>query len=89
MKQPTTRKHGILARVRPLPARAAHEIQAFGSVVPMPIALAESTRRTSANNLNQYTAVGSATPTYDSNGNLTFDRSDVARIRSSVSASVV
>jgi RHS repeat-associated protein len=27
----------------------------------------------SANSLNQYTAVGSATPTYDANGNLTFD----------------
>src|SRR5262249_30792979 len=27
----------------------------------------------SANNLNQYTAVGSITPTYDGNGNLTFD----------------
>jgi len=26
-----------------------------------------------ANNLNQYTAVGGASPTYDSNGNLTFD----------------
>jgi len=26
-----------------------------------------------ANNLNQYTAVGGASPTYDNNGNLTFD----------------
>ncbi|MDB5313132.1 MAG: Ferritin and Dps [Gemmataceae bacterium] len=34
----------------------AHEIQAFGSVVPMPIALAEATRRESAANLNQLLA---------------------------------
>jgi starvation-inducible DNA-binding protein len=40
----------------PLTGQRAHEIQAFGSVVAMPIALAESTRRTSANNLNQLLA---------------------------------
>jgi starvation-inducible DNA-binding protein len=40
----------------PLTGQRAHEIQAFGSVVPMPIALAENTRRTSANNLNQLLA---------------------------------
>ena len=34
----------------------AHEIQAFGSVVAMPIALGEGTRRISANNLNQLLA---------------------------------
>jgi starvation-inducible DNA-binding protein len=34
----------------------AHEIQAFGSVVPMPLALAEATRRGSAANLNQLLA---------------------------------
>lgn len=33
-----------------------HETQAFGSVVPMPIALAEDTRRASADNLNQLLA---------------------------------
>jgi starvation-inducible DNA-binding protein len=42
-------------RVAPL-AERAREIQAFGSVVPMPIALAEDTRRRSADNLNQLLA---------------------------------
>jgi RHS repeat-associated protein len=32
-----------------------------------------STVSYTANNLDQYTAIGSVTPTYDSNGNLTFD----------------
>jgi len=40
----------------PLTGQRAHEIQAFGSVVSMPIALAEHTRRTSADNLNQLLA---------------------------------
>jgi starvation-inducible DNA-binding protein len=40
----------------PLTGQRAREVQAFGSVVPMPIALAEGTRRTSANNLNQLLA---------------------------------
>src|SRR3979411_2607813 len=40
----------------PLTGQRAHETQAFGSVVPMPIALAEATRRDSAANLNQLLA---------------------------------
>ncbi|HEV3164336.1 MAG TPA: DNA starvation/stationary phase protection protein [Isosphaeraceae bacterium] len=40
----------------PLTGQHAHEIQAFGSVVPMPIALAEATCRRSAANLNQLLA---------------------------------
>jgi hypothetical protein len=40
----------------PLTGQRAHEIQAFGSVVAMPIALAEKTRRQSADNLNQLLA---------------------------------
>jgi starvation-inducible DNA-binding protein len=40
----------------PLTNQRAREIQAFGSVVPMPIALAEDTRRASAGNLNQLLA---------------------------------
>jgi starvation-inducible DNA-binding protein len=40
----------------PLTGQRAHEIQAFGSVGPMPIALAEDTRRASADNLNQLLA---------------------------------
>src|SRR5579864_4242172 len=40
----------------PLAGQHAHEIQAFGSVVSMPIALAEETRRASIDNLNQLLA---------------------------------
>ena len=40
----------------PLTGQHAHEIQAFGSVVPMPIALAGDARRASAENLNQLLA---------------------------------
>jgi starvation-inducible DNA-binding protein len=40
----------------PLTGQHAHEIQAFGSLVPMPIALAERTRRESVENLNQLLA---------------------------------
>jgi starvation-inducible DNA-binding protein len=40
----------------PLTGQHAHEIQAFGSVVAMPLALAEKTRRASATNLNQLLA---------------------------------
>jgi starvation-inducible DNA-binding protein len=40
----------------PLTGQHAREIQAFGSVVPMPIALAEDTRRASAASLNQLLA---------------------------------
>src|SRR5436305_1883495 len=40
----------------PLTGQHAHETQAFGSVVPMPITLGENTRRASADNLNQLLA---------------------------------
>jgi starvation-inducible DNA-binding protein len=40
----------------PLTGQHAHEIQAFGSVVAMPLALAEKTRRESVANLNQVLA---------------------------------
>ena len=40
----------------PLANQHAHEIQAFGSVLEMPIALAENTRRASVDNLNQLLA---------------------------------
>ena len=40
----------------PLTGQRARETQAFGSVVPMPIALAEDTRRANADNLNQLLA---------------------------------
>jgi len=40
----------------PLTGQHAHEIQAFGSLVSMPIALAEGIRRKSVDNLNQLLA---------------------------------
>lgn len=40
----------------PLTGQKGREIQAFGTVVPMPIALSENTRRTGVNNLNQLLA---------------------------------
>src|SRR5207237_5828165 len=40
----------------PLTGQRAHETQAFGPVAPMPIALAEDTRRASVDNLNQLLA---------------------------------
>src|SRR5260370_2280341 len=40
----------------PLTEQRAHEIQEFGSVLPMPIALAQDTRRASADNLTQLLA---------------------------------
>src|SRR5258706_8264847 len=40
----------------PMTHQHAHEIQAFGSVVSMPIALAESVRQKSVDNLNQLLA---------------------------------
>jgi starvation-inducible DNA-binding protein len=46
----------VVRSAAPLTGQRAHEIQAFGSVVPMPIALAEATRGRSAVNLNQLLA---------------------------------
>ena len=46
----------VARNAAPLTGQHAKEIQAFGSVVPMPIALAEGTRRESASNLNQLLA---------------------------------
>lgn len=40
----------------PITGQRGHEIQAYGSVVPMPIALDEETRRESVANLNQVLA---------------------------------
>jgi starvation-inducible DNA-binding protein len=46
----------VVRTAAPLTGQRAHEMQAFGSMVPMPIALAEVTRRASASNLNQLLA---------------------------------
>jgi starvation-inducible DNA-binding protein len=54
MKTSTPTK--VARSAAPLTGQLAREIQAFGSVVPMPIALAEDTRRASAANLNQLLA---------------------------------
>jgi starvation-inducible DNA-binding protein len=50
--KPTTVTRGAA----PLTGQRAHETQAYGSVVRMPIALGESTRRGSVDNLNQLLA---------------------------------
>src|SRR4051794_12155217 len=46
----------VVPNSAPLTGQHAHEIQAFGSVVAMPLALAEKTRLSSAVNLNQLLA---------------------------------
>jgi starvation-inducible DNA-binding protein len=51
-KSPTN----VIPSAAPLTGQRAREIQAFGSVVSMPIALAGDTRRTSAASLNQLLA---------------------------------
>lgn len=50
------RSTNVLPSAAPLTGQRGHEIQALGTVVPMPIALAEGTRRASAINLNQLLA---------------------------------
>jgi starvation-inducible DNA-binding protein len=45
-----------LDRARPLAGQQAHEIQAFGQIVHLPIALSESVARQSVTNLNQVLA---------------------------------
>jgi starvation-inducible DNA-binding protein len=46
----------VLRSAAPITGQHAHETQAFGHVVSMPIALAEFTRRESVSNLNQLLA---------------------------------
>jgi starvation-inducible DNA-binding protein len=54
MKTSTPTK--VARSAAPLTGQRAREMQAFGSVVPMPIALDEGTRRASADGLNQLLA---------------------------------
>ena len=54
MSKSTTSR--VVRSAVPLTGQRAHEIQAFGSVVAMPIALAEKTRLASTINLNQLLA---------------------------------
>jgi starvation-inducible DNA-binding protein len=51
-----SRTPNYVSPATPLTGQSAHQIQAFGTVVAMPIALAEKTRRESATNLNQLLA---------------------------------
>ena len=56
MTNPTAKKHDILDRVRPLLDQDAREIQPFGTIAKLPIALAESACKASVENLNQLIA---------------------------------
>ena len=51
-----SRSTNYVSPATPLTGQQAHQTQAFGTVVAMPIALAENTRRASATNLNQLLA---------------------------------
>lgn len=51
-----SRSSSMVRSAAPITGQHAHEIQAYGSVVAMPIALAEDVRRASADNLNQLLA---------------------------------
>src|SRR3954465_9275599 len=55
-KTKTTPANSAGNRATPLPRQKAHEIQAYGHVVSMPIALAENARLENADNLNQLLA---------------------------------
>jgi starvation-inducible DNA-binding protein len=50
------RATNVVSRATPLTGQHAHEIQAFGSVVTMPLVLAKDIRLASATNLNQLLA---------------------------------
>ncbi len=56
MTKPTIDADAILNRARPLTHQQAHEIQPYGHLVKLPIALAESICKESVANLNQILA---------------------------------
>jgi hypothetical protein len=56
MKNSTAKKQDILDRVRPLLDQDAHEIQPFGTIAKLPIALAEDVCKASVDNINQLIA---------------------------------
>jgi starvation-inducible DNA-binding protein len=56
MKKQTAKKRDIHNRVRPLSDQDAHEIQPFGTIARLPIALAEDVCKTSVENINQLIA---------------------------------
>ena len=56
MNNPTATNQNNRDRVRALPEQSAHEIQPFGKIVRLPIALAESVCKASVDNINQVIA---------------------------------
>ena len=56
MPQPTLDADTILKRAAPVTGQHAHEIQTFGHLVRMPIALSEHACKESVDNLNQLLA---------------------------------
>lgn len=56
MKKPTIDADAILRRAKPLTAQQAHEIQPFGHLVKLPIALSATACKQSVENLNQLLA---------------------------------
>jgi starvation-inducible DNA-binding protein len=56
MKGHGTKEHSFLDRVRPLTDQHAKELQPYGTIVKLPIALEESTCKASVDNLNQLIA---------------------------------
>jgi starvation-inducible DNA-binding protein len=56
MKNPTAAKDDVLGRVKPLTDQHAREIQPFGTIARLPIALSESVCKTSVDNINQLIA---------------------------------
>jgi len=56
MTKKTADAAGILQRVKPLARQKAHEIQPYGHLAKLPIALAESACKESVENLNQLLA---------------------------------
>lgn len=51
-----SRSATMISRAVPLTGQSAHEIQAYGTIVSMPIALAKDVRQASVDNLNQLLA---------------------------------
>ncbi|TMG95562.1 MAG: DNA starvation/stationary phase protection protein [Betaproteobacteria bacterium] len=56
MNDSTGKRNDIIGRVRPLTDQHAREIQPFGSIAKLPIALAEDDCKASVDNLNQLIA---------------------------------
>ena len=56
MNDSTGKRNEIIGRVRPLTDQHAREIQPFGSIAKLPIALAEDVCKASVDNLNQLIA---------------------------------